>query len=617
MLRTLIRAAALAALLAAPVLAHEGADHEDIREGPAAPPAGAAMQSVDVQSGERRFRATVVQDPEHALVGEEVDLAVRAVELLDPPDPLLGPESPVIPEGVTVRLEAPEAKDLGPAHAEEPEGTSALHFRPERPGLHRLRFDLRLPGGGVLPVPVSVGVGGASPTLPVLPLVLAVLAAVGVLAARGRRPALIAGGLVLVLAGVLYVQATRETDPPPAAPAPSPAADTVPGLQIPPEMQQVVGLETERVRRETVSTPLEVPGTLAVPGGRSHSVHVVHAGRVVSMGVSAVGQPVRAGQVLAEVEEILEAADELGLEAQRQALQAQREGTEMQRADLVARRAELQARAGELGARRDELRSRVAERQALLERSRKLAAIEGISQQELEAARFAAEQARAQLAGVERELASVQGYLRTPEPPAAGALPSRPAAGTVVLTSPLDGVLSRVNAVVGQVAAPEDELFRVVDLSTLWVRARVPEADLARARGGRTAQVSTAAYPGPFPARLVTVGSEIDPASRTAEVVYAVDNRKGQLLDGMSATVTLTGASRALLTLPRAAVVDIDRQPHVFVRLAPDRFAPRPVRVEPAREGRLAVLEGLEAGEEVVSRGAAQMAAEVLRQGGH
>ncbi len=110
----------------------------------------------------------------------------------------------------------------------------------------------------------------------------------------------------------------------------------------------------------------------------------------------------------------------------------------------------------------------------------------------------------------------------------------------------------------------------------------------------------------PLPSgKLVSVGQVVDPASRTLSVIYEVSNRNGLLAVGQAVFLRLFTTARSKKpAVPVSAVVDDGGRPVVFVQLGGESFERRPVQLGNREAGYVHVLEGVELGERVVTRGA-------------
>jgi cobalt-zinc-cadmium efflux system membrane fusion protein len=189
---------------------------------------------------------------------------------------------------------------------------------------------------------------------------------------------------------------------------------------------------------------------------------------------------------------------------------------------------------------------------------------------------------------------------------------------TYALVAPVGGVVVERSARPGEVVGPEKNLFTVADLTHLWITTDVYESDLARVRKGAQATVTPRALgSASFPGKVTYAGGVVDPESRTFKVRVEVENESGRLRPGMYATVQIRTAAggSGQIVVPEIAVQEVNGAQVVFVAGSqPGRFTVRPVTVgSPAGEGRLAIMQGLRAGERVVGKGAFQLKAELTK----
>jgi membrane fusion protein, copper/silver efflux system len=176
------------------------------------------------------------------------------------------------------------------------------------------------------------------------------------------------------------------------------------------------------------------------------------------------------------------------------------------------------------------------------------------------------------------------------------------ATDTVAFRSPVSGTIVEKMAVEGMRVTAGQTLFRVADLSVVWVEADVPEQDLAIVRIGQTANVALQAYPDePLVGRATYVYPTVDEKTRTAKVRFQFANRAGRLKPGMFATVHLVGPDATGLTVPADAVLEAGTDQLVFVALGDGRFEPRPVKVGRRTGDEVEVMTGLKEGEQVAT----------------
>ncbi|HEY6040161.1 MAG TPA: efflux RND transporter periplasmic adaptor subunit, partial [Kofleriaceae bacterium] len=190
------------------------------------------------------------------------------------------------------------------------------------------------------------------------------------------------------------------------------------------------------------------------------------------------------------------------------------------------------------------------------------------------------------------------------------------AAGDTALAikSPIAGTVIERTVVMGQLADPAKTLFRVGDLSTLWLVAHVYERDAVRVQPERKALATFAALPGkPVEAVIENIDKEVDATSRTISVRLDVPNGDGSLRPGMSATVSVPlgepGAAQ-VVTVPAAAVQRVGEDWAVFIPHGERAFEARVIGRGRDLAGEVEVLSGLQPGEDIVVESAFLLKAE-------
>ncbi len=210
----------------------------------------------------------------------------------------------------------------------------------------------------------------------------------------------------------------------------------------------------------------------------------------------------------------------------------------------------------------------------------------------------AAEEAQASLAAAQRRLGQFRRVERT-----AGR-----GEGTVQLRAPLSGTVTEVHVAPGAFVEAGAPLFRVTDLTQLWLEARVPEADVGRlgTPSGASFLVEGVDDAIDLAAEaIVARGHLIDPQSQTLPIMFAVDNAGARLPVGAFCRVFLvTGEERRAIAVPESALVDDNGTFVVFVQVEGEAFERRVVRLGARDRGFVEALSGVRAGEHVVTRGA-------------
>lgn len=173
---------------------------------------------------------------------------------------------------------------------------------------------------------------------------------------------------------------------------------------------------------------------------------------------------------------------------------------------------------------------------------------------------------------------------------------------TISWPAPRDSIVLERNVSDGMKMAAGDSLFRLADMSTIWVLADVPERELVAVRIGAPATVRLRGRPGTaFEGRISVIYPQIAEATRTAKVRVELANRDGRLLPNMYADVEIgSGDATPELAVPDSAVIDTGTRRFVILDRGEGRFEPREVRLGQRGDGMVAVTEGVSEGDRVV-----------------
>lgn len=476
----------------------------------------------------------------------------------------------------------------------------------------------------------------------------------------------LAGGAVIVAAGFALTRGEPVTTPrPPAnAKAPSasgPVADGPETIEMPLAQQRAIQLKTARAVMRATSEEVKAPGRIAAD--QEHFAFITpRAPGVVRAVLVNIGQEVHAGDALATVDSPEVGRTRLELRTQRQLLGVA-EAQARRQEEVYANTLELIAglkRGDEpdqihkdlegrpVGAGRERIMTAYAQfrvASAAMQRHTSLIKSKAIAMSQFQQVRatyeaaastyqalldsteydarlahLQAQQARAQAetaVDVARDRLKILGV--GPEDVAS---PTRAEGGdaplsTYTLVAPFDGtILDRVLIVPGVSVDVADRLFTIADLSRVWLEVSVSEGDfdaLAHAHGGEI-RFDSPAYPNhTFKAKVIYRGDLVDEASRTVKLLAAAENPNRWLKPGMyiDATLRCPGEHEAA-SVPDSAVVIEGTRSFVFVKIGPERFERRAVQAQSPSEGRVAIPQGLQSGEEIVIAGASKLKAKAI-----
>ena len=173
---------------------------------------------------------------------------------------------------------------------------------------------------------------------------------------------------------------------------------------------------------------------------------------------------------------------------------------------------------------------------------------------------------------------------------------------SITWSAPRDGIILERNAVDGMRASPGDVLFRIADISLVWVLADVPESDLGAIRMHQAATIRVRSMPGvAFKGQVGLVYPQVNAETRTARVRIEIPNPDGVLLPDMYADVELaTGSTARVVAVPDSAVIDTGTRQVVIIDEGEGRFEPQEVKVGARGGGFTQIIEGVAEGDQVV-----------------
>jgi cobalt-zinc-cadmium efflux system membrane fusion protein len=178
----------------------------------------------------------------------------------------------------------------------------------------------------------------------------------------------------------------------------------------------------------------------------------------------------------------------------------------------------------------------------------------------------------------------------------------------ITVNAPFDGTVIGRKVGPGQYVRSDagEALYSISDLSTMWLKAFVPEADIPFVRAGQDVEVKVTALPSKtFKARIIAVGASSDQVTRRVVVRSEIPNPDRVLKAEMFATFKISvGDPETAATVPSEAVIREGEQASVWVQQEPMVFRRREVKLGSEQERLVQVRAGLRPGEFVIGRGA-------------
>lgn len=173
---------------------------------------------------------------------------------------------------------------------------------------------------------------------------------------------------------------------------------------------------------------------------------------------------------------------------------------------------------------------------------------------------------------------------------------------TLTLHAPVSGVVLEKSVFEGQAIQPGETLYKIADLSEVWIEAEIFEADLALVHEGMGATVTFAGLPGlTYAGRVEYVYPTLEERSRSMRARIALPNPGGRIRPGMFATVVLEKALGETLTIPRSAVLRAGDKAVAFVDMGGGSLMPHELTLGLEGDEVVEVLAGVEPGARVVT----------------
>lgn len=361
--------------------------------------------------------------------------------------------------------------------------------------------------------------------------------------------------------------------------APSSSSSVKPGAS---ESAQSHAIEMEIVAPQPIAGSILATGKILVPEDRMANIGPVHEGRLVRL-YAGQGSRVKKGQKLAD----LESAD-----------------IDQAEADYLKALADFE------NARRTSA-AEVKFAQATYDRTRMLFEKSITAGKNVEAAEHDLELAKAaaasSVAGAKAALTSAHRHLLILglKESDVDALAGKSSLGAVFsLNAPIAGIVIERNGTIGATVGSDANVFKIIDISRVWIDANVFEKDLERVRFGQEVKVQVPAFPGSsFSGRVILVSSVVDPETRSVKVRTEVPNPDNRLKPDMFANVEIiTDLHSTAISIPQSAVLKDDEKQVVFVADG-SGYKKRVVTVGIASNDRVEIIEGLAAGDKVVVKG--------------
>ena len=341
-------------------------------------------------------------------------------------------------------------------------------------------------------------------------------------------------------------------------------------VYAPKETQFLFEILTQPIAIGDYQSATTMYGTIIPSSGGLGAVMAPQSGRVTRVNV-AVGQTVRAGQVLAVLQQNIGTAEQVGIATNNAGLAVQIESA----------------------------RTRVTATKRELDRLKKIEDI--AAAKDVQAAEGNYNQALTELQTLESR-----------------AIGSNSAANsrTITLTSPISGVVGAFTLTPGTEVSAGQTLFTITNLNKVYVEAQVYDRDLPVIRAGNKFLVTCSTDDHKTAeVRLISPAQTMNPGNQSQRVLFEMDNPKGEFKIGEFVTVkALNQQVSRNISVPNSSLTEINGKPAVFLKDGPEMFTLSYVQTGEDDGTRTLILKGVEEGEKVVANGAYEVKMMYLNQ---
>lgn len=185
----------------------------------------------------------------------------------------------------------------------------------------------------------------------------------------------------------------------------------------------------------------------------------------------------------------------------------------------------------------------------------------------------------------------------------------------ITLQAPISGFIDSLEVRNGMALAMGQTLATIKGINPIWLEAAVPEKQIAGIKRGMSVEANFAAFSQKVTGKVIDILPTLDTTSRTIKVRIELPNPSGQLKPGMFASVNIINNPQSSLVVPEQAVIRTGTRNVVIVGREQGRFEPVVVQLGQSDGNKIAVLQGLKAGQRVVISGQFLIDSEANLQG--
>lgn len=184
----------------------------------------------------------------------------------------------------------------------------------------------------------------------------------------------------------------------------------------------------------------------------------------------------------------------------------------------------------------------------------------------------------------------------------------------LLIKAPFDGMIIDRDAVIGELKNIGDTLFKLCDLSNMWLEMSIPEDKISLVKKGQSVDAIFDNKVGNVKGKIIWIDTLIDEDSRVMKAVALIPNRFGQLKSGLFGYANIKlGHPKKSFEVSANAIHELDSKPFVFVEVEKDLFDLRRIQVASKNSHYFYVTGGIKKHEKVVVTGKFTMVSEFLK----
>ena len=185
----------------------------------------------------------------------------------------------------------------------------------------------------------------------------------------------------------------------------------------------------------------------------------------------------------------------------------------------------------------------------------------------------------------------------------------------ITLTSPVSGVVGTFNYAIGAVVSGGETLFEITNLDQLFVEAQVFTADVEKMKSATAFTTSSSSDTSTYRMKMISTAQSVNTGNQSQKVVFEIVNPKGQFKIGENVNVRMTGSSVVRqVVIPNEAITDVNGKPAIFIKDNAEQYSISFILKGDSNDKFTVIGKGAEEGERIVTANVYQMKMMYLNQ---